>query len=181
MKNQKGFGAVEGLLILVIVGILGFVGWYVWHSKNNANQIYKNMTNSESVAQTSKASFIFIPQWHIKIPLDNLLQGVKVSSPKASSYDLKDSDVTIITPQLDKSWKCAVDPPENIKGSIGSISRTESAKRVGPYEPSATTKIDKYTYGLEPISNPASCTTDTDLFNQLTHDFQSQFAKAESY
>ncbi|MBI2589068.1 hypothetical protein HYW35_02610 [Candidatus Saccharibacteria bacterium] len=37
-KNQKGFSAVEGLLILIIVGLLGFVGWYVWNSNNKAGQ-----------------------------------------------------------------------------------------------------------------------------------------------
>lgn len=35
-RNQKGFSAVEGLLILFIVGLVGFIGWYVYHSKNNA-------------------------------------------------------------------------------------------------------------------------------------------------
>gem|GEM_PF-5416893 len=33
-KNQHGFGAIEGLLLLVIVSLIGFVGWYVWQSKN---------------------------------------------------------------------------------------------------------------------------------------------------
>src|SRR3989344_5613351 len=28
-KDQKGFSAVEGLLIIVVVSIIGFVGWYV--------------------------------------------------------------------------------------------------------------------------------------------------------
>jgi predicted negative regulator of RcsB-dependent stress response len=47
-KNQKGFGVVEGLLILVIVGILGFTGWYVWHSKQATYKTYSNAANSAS-------------------------------------------------------------------------------------------------------------------------------------
>lgn len=32
-KQQLGFTAIEGILILVIVGIVGFTGWYVWHGQ----------------------------------------------------------------------------------------------------------------------------------------------------
>ncbi len=32
-KNEKGFGAIEGLLIVVIICMIGFVGWYVWHNR----------------------------------------------------------------------------------------------------------------------------------------------------
>ena len=33
-NNEKGFGAVEGILVLVIVVIIGAVGWFVWHNHN---------------------------------------------------------------------------------------------------------------------------------------------------
>ncbi len=32
--SQNGFTAVEGLLILVIVGIIGGVGWFVWNNRS---------------------------------------------------------------------------------------------------------------------------------------------------
>ncbi len=35
--NNQGFGAIEMVLCLVIVGILGFTGWYVYQSNNKAN------------------------------------------------------------------------------------------------------------------------------------------------
>ena len=35
-NNQKGFSAVEGLLILVIVGLMGLVGWFVYNSGNDS-------------------------------------------------------------------------------------------------------------------------------------------------
>src|SRR5262249_53344198 len=38
IQKQKGFGAVEALLILVIIGMLGFTGWYVWHAKQTADK-----------------------------------------------------------------------------------------------------------------------------------------------
>jgi hypothetical protein len=44
--NQKGFGAVEGLLILILVSILGFTGYYVYHSRNNATSTYNNAAST---------------------------------------------------------------------------------------------------------------------------------------
>jgi type II secretory pathway pseudopilin PulG len=38
MKNQKGFSALETLLVLVIIGLTGFVGWYVWNARNSADK-----------------------------------------------------------------------------------------------------------------------------------------------
>lgn len=43
-KNQKVFGIVEGLLILVIVGLVGFVGWYVWSKSNSSTNSWPNNT-----------------------------------------------------------------------------------------------------------------------------------------
>lgn len=57
-KNQKGFGAVEGLLILVIVGLVGFIGWYVYHTKNNANSSYNNAAIISTVNKVAPAKAI---------------------------------------------------------------------------------------------------------------------------
>ncbi len=37
--NQKGFSAVEGLLIAIIVLLIGFIGYYVWHTQHQTNAI----------------------------------------------------------------------------------------------------------------------------------------------
>ncbi len=38
-KNEAGFSAIEGLLILVLVAIIGFVGWYIYHRQHNGKQV----------------------------------------------------------------------------------------------------------------------------------------------
>ena len=43
-RDQSGFGAVEGLLMVIIVGLLGFMGWYVYHAMQNTNNTYKAVT-----------------------------------------------------------------------------------------------------------------------------------------
>ncbi len=40
MRSQKGFGAVEGLLIVVAISVVGFAGWYVYDSGQETNNIY---------------------------------------------------------------------------------------------------------------------------------------------
>lgn len=47
LKN-KGFGAVEGLIVIVIIAIIGVVGWRVYDSSKN-----KKTTNQTQVAETS--------------------------------------------------------------------------------------------------------------------------------
>ena len=44
-KNQRGFGAIEVLLVIVVVGLVGFGGWYVWHhSKTNTPTYGQSIT-----------------------------------------------------------------------------------------------------------------------------------------
>lgn len=50
--NQSGFGAVEALLIVVIVALIGFVGWFVY----NSNQKASNTINSANQANSNSGS-----------------------------------------------------------------------------------------------------------------------------
>jgi hypothetical protein len=56
-NNQKGFGAIEAILILVILAIIGFVGWYALNrdkasdSKSTASQSSQNTTDKEDKKQ----------------------------------------------------------------------------------------------------------------------------------
>jgi cytoskeletal protein RodZ len=74
-RNQRGFGAVEGLLILVIVGLIGFIGWYVYHAMKRTNNTYNTTTTSTSnlpkfstKAKTSKTTDITADWATIKSP-----------------------------------------------------------------------------------------------------------------
>ncbi len=65
--NSKGFSAIEGLLILVIIGLIGFVGWYVLHSKNTANKTYNqaasNTTATKPTVKTNTNSTVDTKDW----------------------------------------------------------------------------------------------------------------------
>lgn len=57
-KNQKGFGVVEGLLILVIMGLIGFIGWYVWQSKNSVSSTYNNVAKTTNTVTTTGGNIL---------------------------------------------------------------------------------------------------------------------------
>lgn len=58
-KNEKGFGAVEALLVLVIVAVLGFVGWYVWH--NRATNTAPTTTSASASKVTTYSRTTTVP------------------------------------------------------------------------------------------------------------------------
>jgi hypothetical protein len=57
-RNQQGFTAVEGLLLVVILGIIGYVGWFVY-SRNaparTSTDTAQSATTSPSPAAVAKA------------------------------------------------------------------------------------------------------------------------------
>ncbi len=55
--DQKGFTAVEGLLIFVIISILAGTGWYVWHANRNIKvPVPNSLTYPSSTKTTTKQS-----------------------------------------------------------------------------------------------------------------------------
>jgi prepilin-type N-terminal cleavage/methylation domain-containing protein len=46
--NQRGFGAIEVVVVLVIIGLIGGVGWYAWQSK------HKDKSKQTDTTQTAK-------------------------------------------------------------------------------------------------------------------------------
>lgn len=54
--NVKGFGAVEGLLIFVVLGIIGGTGWYVYSSQKQTVTEPDNTIQSQTKAQSTDFS-----------------------------------------------------------------------------------------------------------------------------
>jgi hypothetical protein len=51
MHNQKGFSAVEAILIIVIIAAIGLGGWYVWKKQNTKDA--HSTTNSQKQSESS--------------------------------------------------------------------------------------------------------------------------------
>ncbi len=85
--NNKGFGIIEGILILVTVALLGFVGFRAYQNYNadepdNSQQVNKrtkndDKNNNSEVAVTKKnENFMVFEEWGVKIPQ---VEGVKAT------------------------------------------------------------------------------------------------------
>jgi len=67
-KNQQGFGAVEGLLIVVVVAVIAFVGWYIYNGNKKASNTYNAASTSSKVTTTGT------PKTHTTEEAVNLVQ-----------------------------------------------------------------------------------------------------------
>ena len=47
-SRQRGFGVIEILLVIIVVGVLGATGWYALHTKHQTDQIF---AQSEKTSQ----------------------------------------------------------------------------------------------------------------------------------
>jgi hypothetical protein len=81
-QSQKGFAAIQALLVLVIVIMVGGVGYYVWQSQKQVDKTYSQTANS-SVAPSKKnqlnptpvananLKYFVIKEWGVRAPYDN--------------------------------------------------------------------------------------------------------------
>jgi plastocyanin len=53
-NNQKGFGAIEILLLLLVLAVVGFGGYYVWNS--NRENIQNNKTADQASENTKEGT-----------------------------------------------------------------------------------------------------------------------------
>lgn len=80
-NNQKGFSAVEALVIVVILGIVGFGGWYVWHKGQKSEQPSKANTSTKDSGSDQAADTSYrIPEGYEFY--ENSELGFKFAYPK---------------------------------------------------------------------------------------------------
>jgi hypothetical protein len=81
-RNQSGFSAVAGLLILVIVGIIGGTGWYVMQANKNTDSTLNKAGLGTATKSTKKTAPAPVP------PADPTASWTAYSS-KTGEYYLK--------------------------------------------------------------------------------------------
>lgn len=90
---QSGFGAIETLLLLLIVGLIGFTGWYVYSSQQEASKnlttastngtSFKKITKTSSTTQKSTATTqiyqdkLLVKEWGLQFTIPSGLADVK--------------------------------------------------------------------------------------------------------
>jgi hypothetical protein len=102
--NQRGFSAVESLLVIVAVAIIGFVGWYVFHAKQTTDKNLGSSGSSQAGSGKSAASTKTTASTDNQ-SLQNDLGGVSSASNQTtkdlntSSSGLNDSSTFTSVPQ----------------------------------------------------------------------------------
>lgn len=92
MRKSFGFTAVEGLLILVIVGILGFTGWYVWNSKQNTdktNTAATQASNQATAVKTPAINIVKIPELGVQFNVPDSIKDLTYSYRTSQTSDGK--------------------------------------------------------------------------------------------
>src|SRR3990167_7517418 len=88
--NQKGFSAVEAILIFVIIAMLAGVGWYVWKQNKSSEPTPVTTSNNKATKIEYTAKITSIPaDWQTYINKPN---KYSLSFPKdyeASSLDFE--------------------------------------------------------------------------------------------
>lgn len=81
-QNQKGFSAVEALLVLVILALIGGVGYYVYKSRQEANKSQDNANKSSlEISQAAKKEAE-------KKPADET-EGWLLYKPPTNEYEIR--------------------------------------------------------------------------------------------
>lgn len=73
MKSQKGFSAVETILLVIIVGLIGFTGWYVYTTQQNTNDSLDTAASTSDVTATNQqaAKYLTIKEAGVKFQLSS--------------------------------------------------------------------------------------------------------------
>lgn len=94
--DQKGFTAVEGLLIVLILVVIGAVGYMVYHNDHKAKTISTTNTSTTKPTTTAKTTtitqptqkYITIAAWGVRVPYsgsDTLTTANQICAEKGDS------------------------------------------------------------------------------------------------
>lgn len=142
-NNENGFSAVEGLLIVILVGLIGFVGWYVW--KNQTDKNVKTDSSSNNIVNTKKTTpkkqtdnktYFEIKEFGVKFELPQSLKDLyyEIGNNGRTAYfsltELKDTDCAADkTSQIALTRYTDADYEEDIQAAASK----DSAKKLGQY------------------------------------------------
>jgi hypothetical protein len=81
-NNQKGFGVVEALVIVLILGLVGFGGWFIWNKNQTNGQSNGNGKDAKSINDAGgKEQESYIVPKSYKV-YENTELGIKLAYPE---------------------------------------------------------------------------------------------------
>ncbi|HSX44934.1 MAG TPA: hypothetical protein VLF39_02365 [Candidatus Saccharimonadales bacterium] len=168
--NNKGFSAIEVILILVIISIVCGVGWYVWNAKKNTDTTYNATAKATTVTKpTAKTNAYSYSGWET---YKSTSEGFSFRYPK--SWNLVPVDITN-NPQISeqivlnatndfhldmdivKTQGLGGAPTCSAANNISSVKGLNSKLYVNIYTEVGTTNNNKLTHYAIGLSKWADC------------------------
>jgi len=164
--NQKGFAAVEAVLIVIVIALVGGSGYFVWRAQKNVNTAYnaaskvaqstpeKVTKKASTTAQTQK--YLVIEEWGVRM---------KLSTQLADAYYVINSDTPTSAYLSTRSLVAAAPDCAADKVSVAAIYRlTDSEQQQATSNPDSgnipgNVHIGDYWYGI--VSAQAGCFDDS--------------------
>ncbi|MGZ6004910.1 MAG: hypothetical protein ACXWLH_02050 [Candidatus Saccharimonadales bacterium] len=140
-KNQSGFGALEVLLIIVIIAVIAGLGWFVINSRNKTNTSYENAANNNTVTKPdiNKSKTTTNTTTTSKTTSTNSGCKTYTSADRSFSFICPKSWVTASNPELCSENIALIAPTKATVGTCGSenfgevaiLSTSESCELLG--------------------------------------------------
>jgi hypothetical protein len=101
MKNEKGFGAVEALAILIIVGIIGGAGYYVYNANKqdtgvSDSSIQEETTQEDTQDEFGEEGYVEVKEWNVRFKTSEGLDNTRYEYSDPESFAPAGS-ITFIT------------------------------------------------------------------------------------
>lgn len=196
MKNSNGFGAIEAMLIIVMVAILGFVGFkayenYTTEDANNSQLTAKNSKNEQiqkekqPVEDVDNEGYIVIDKWDVKFPATSS----RVEWTTNNSFIEGESVVFFHSVDLEKYEGCGNSKVDSTSYDLGILSRSKN--KIDPEQVGSAGKLlnkfgEYYYYYVAPQSicyegrDEQQAKESGDLQSKLFKELEKSLEKIES-
>ena len=167
--NQRGFGAVEAIIVLVIIAAITAVGYIVLHGHSSnikpATTVNKPSTAAGSQNQTVRRSTLFIKNWGISLKYDGTQATLDYSF-------IGTADEAVLTSsQLSKAFPfCGLSVTANtgigklVRGKVSdSYASGQTYQQYVDKNPALAATIGAYVYIYQPAQEPCSGSTTNSL------------------
>ncbi len=167
LSNQKGFGALEVIIVIVVFAIIGGVGFFVLQRSSDKRQTTSSsQVNSPVASSGTPQQYLDIKSWGVKMKNDATLDKVSFTMPDANTVSL-DSALEDTIPQ-----SCG-------GGHHGSFSIVRNTKDTLDGSVSSYTQIGNYYYRF--VYPQIGCDADTaGVTTKLTTSYKSLFTSLQA-
>lgn len=127
-KNQSGFGVLELVLIIVVIGVLGAIGWYVVKQQNNKSGSNSQPTSTNSSTPTNKSVTVESAVDQIGNKIVSLSSGkYKTEKLEGGATEIQISDSTKLNVSKGSSIFYRADPNDSSFDTVDTFHKDVAA------------------------------------------------------